>query len=92
MTLRPIKELFTINNIDGITLIDEDEDTPNVQDENGVLVNYSYQLDYESNLDSLYERRAPKFSNENEQMYNFLQQPPTIELDRDDYQNKENIC
>jgi hypothetical protein len=90
VTLRPIKEIFTINNVDGIELVDEDEDTP-VTNSEGVLINYSYQLDYESNLDSLYERRAPKFSNENEQMYNFLQQPPTIELTRDDYENKENI-
>lgn len=90
VTLRPIKEIFTINNINGIQIIDEDEAPDNVADEDGNLISYSYQIDYETNLDSLYVRRSPNFANENEQMYNFLQQPPTIELDRADYVNKEN--
>ena len=90
VTLRPIKEIFTINNINGVQIIDEDEAPDNVADEDGNLISYSYQIDYETNLDSLYVRKSPNFANENEQMYNFLQQPPTIELDRADYVNKEN--
>ena len=61
-----------------------------IQTTDGEFTSYNYNLDYEKNLDRLYERKRPNFSNENEQMYNYLQQPPTIELDRSDYSNKEN--
>ena len=93
ITLRPIKEIFTINNINGINIVSNidtqsNNDTP---DENtGEFTSYNYNLDYEKNIDKLYDRKRPNFSNENEQMYNYLEQAPTIELDRNDYQNKEN--
>jgi len=93
ITLRPIKEIFTINNINGINIVSNidtqsNNDTP---DENtGEFTSYNYNLDYEKNIDKLYDRKRPNFTNENEQMYNYLEQAPTIELDRNDYQNKEN--
>lgn len=94
ITLRPIKELFTINNVNGINIvsnIDAERANNDIPDEEtGEFTSYNYNLDYEQNIDKLYDRKRPNFSNENEQMYNYLQQPPTIELDRNDYQNKEN--
>ena len=93
ITLRPIKEIFTINNVNGIDIVSNNEgdrvnnDNPGTD---GEFTSYNYTLDYENNLDKLYNRKRPNFSNENEQMYNYLQQPPTIELDRSDYSNKEN--
>lgn len=92
ITLRPIKEIFTINNINGVNIVTNiDTQTNNDNPDNaGEFTSYNYNLDYEKNIDKLYDRKRPNFSNENEQMYNFLQQPPTIELDRSDYTNKDN--
>ena len=84
LTLRPIKEIITINNINGINVVSGVQGTDNVSS------NDAYSIDYENNLDRLYQRKRPNFINENEQMYNYLQQPPTIELDRSDYTNKKN--
>ncbi len=84
LTLRPIKEIITINNINGINVVSGVQGTDNVSGTD------AYSIDYEKNLDLLYERKRPNFINENEQMYNYLQQPPTIELDRSDYTNKKN--
>lgn len=81
VTLRPIREIFTINNIDGIRVITSD-------DTGGV--DYDYYVDYNSNLRNLYQSIQPNFSTETHQLYNFLQPPPTIELDRADYKDKTN--
>jgi len=92
ITLRPIKEIFTINNVNGIDVVptDASERVNNEPDENGNLVTYNYALDYNKNLEQLYQTKRPNFSRETEQLYNFLQQPPTIALDRGDYLNKTN--
>ena len=81
VTLRPIREIFTINNIDGIRVITTD-------DTGGV--DYDYYVDYNSNLRNLYQSIQPNLSIETHQLYNFLQPPPTIELDRADYNDKTN--
>lgn len=92
VTLRPIKELFTINSVDAVDVIPNnvanDPDNFNVFESAGA--SYSYLLDYKSNQKKLYIRKKPNFSDERQQMYNFLQQPPTIELTLDDYENKVN--
>lgn len=92
VTLRPIKEIFTINNVNGVDVVTNNDTQTNNDNlnNNGEFTSYNYNLDYEKNIDKLYDRKRPNFSNENEQMYNYLQQPPTIELDRNDYTNKEN--
>ena len=93
ITLRPIKEIFTINNINDVNIvstIDTQTNNDDPDENTGEFTSYNYNLDYEKNIDKLYNRKRPNFSNENEQMYNYLQQPPTIELDRNDYKNKEN--
>ena len=92
ITLRPIKEIFTINNVNGINVVstDANERENNEVDEDGNLISYNYALDYNKNLEQLYQSKRPNFSRETEQLYNFLQQPPTIALDRADYLNKTN--
>lgn len=78
ITLRPIREIFTINNIDAIDVVE------NLADD------ADYYIDYNSNLDKLYTPIQPNFSKETHQLYNFLQPPPTIALDRDEYESKPN--
>lgn len=92
VTLRSIRDMFTINDI---TSIDNDVtrkdgfNTVEVTDGQETEV-YVYSVDYELNIEKLYTRRRANFGNEAEQMYNFLQQPPTIELSRNHYTNKIN--
>ncbi len=92
ITLRPIKEIITINNINGINRTNKDINlSENYNSNVGTEeASYDYFIDYDTNLDNLYTRKQPDFINENEQLYNFLQHPPTIELNRADYENKIN--
>lgn len=78
ITLRPFREIFTINNIDAVDVVDDFVDGED------------YYIDYNSNLDKLYTPIQPNFSKETHQLYNFLQPPPTIPLSRLDYENKKN--
>ena len=72
ITLRPIKEIFTINNIPA-------NDAENIVNFNNI---------YDNILENLYKRIQPNFANERHNMYRFLQPPPTIELNESDYENK----
>ena len=76
ITLRPIKEMFTINNINASTL-----DETIVQNVNHI---------YEARLKELYKRIQPDFAIERHELYRFLQPPPNIELNEDSYLNKTN--
>ena len=67
VTLRPVRELFTINDIDSIDIAG----------------------DYDINRQKLRNRIQPNFTNELHSMYRFLQPPPTIVLDEQDYSNTE---
>ena len=66
--LRPVKEIFTINNI---------------TDESLEVIGT-----YNNNLENLYNRIQPNFTIERHNLYRFLQPPPTIELNENDYENK----
>lgn len=94
VTLRPIRDIFTINSIDNLDIKDSayaaDPNNANTVLADGTQT-YDYSFDYELNLEKLYERKKPDFTIEEQQMYNFLQPPPTIELARGDYVNKTNI-
>lgn len=81
VTLRPIKEIFTINNIKSLTNI---TNTASSETEAAAL-----QL-YETKLTELYNRIQPSFTNEYHNLYRFLQPPPNIELTESDYSNKVN--
>jgi len=74
VTLRPIKELFTINNV-----VSSEKDVINVTNADNV---------YENVLEIFYKRIQPNFAIERHNMYRFLQPPPTIELNEDDYSDK----
>ena len=76
ITLRPIKEIFTINNVKTATY-----DTQNVENLNN---------NYENLLNDFYKRIQPDFSIDRHNLYRFLQSPPSIDLNRDDYSNKTN--
>ena len=76
ITLRPMKEIFTINNINA-----ESMDETVVENVNNV---------YQSRLELLYTRIQPDFSIDRHQLYRFLQPPPNIELSSDSYINKIN--
>lgn len=67
VTLRPVRELFTINDVDGVEIAG----------------------DYNMNRQKLRYRIQPNFTNELHSMYRFLQPPPTIVLDEQDYSNTE---
>ena len=76
VTMRPIREMFTINNV-----LNENEDESNVK---------TFSDNYENMLNNFYQRIQPNFSNERHSLYRFLQPPPTIELNEADYKNKMN--
>jgi hypothetical protein len=69
VTLRPIREIFTINDIRNSR--DEYTDPANIESE-------------------LYNKTQPNFSLEKHQMYRFLQPPPTVEIQQEDYSNTRN--
>lgn len=76
ITLRPIKEIFTINNIKSIS-----NDSKNLELHNNV---------YDKILKDFYKRIQPDFSIERHNLYRFLQPPPNISLKSEDYTNKVN--
>jgi hypothetical protein len=90
ITLRPTKELFTINSINSLNILSTEQLNQIAASSGTEGGNYDYTIDYDNNREKLYTRRRPDFTNEEEQLYNFLQQPPTIELNRGDYENKVN--
>jgi len=67
ITMRPLNELFTINNV-------VKNSTSNATS-----------LVYEDLQERLYNRVAPNASEEVHSIYRFLQPPPTIELNKNDY-------
>lgn len=67
LDLRPIKELFTINDI-----------RSSIDDYNLSSINRD-----------LYKKIQPNFTIEKHSLYRFLQPPPTIELNQEDYENTE---
>lgn len=73
VTLRPLKELFTINN-----MLSSEKDLQNLIDNNYV---------YNTLKTNFYQRIQPDFTNERHSMYRFLQPPPTISLNISDYEN-----
>ena len=77
VTLRPLKELFTINNI-----LSAEKDLQNLIDNNYV---------YNTLKTNFYQRIQPDFTNERHSMYRFLQPPPTISLNTSDYENTISI-
>ena len=79
ITLRPIREIFTINNIKELRTISEEA----VSDTAVAALDL-----YNKKLDDLYTRIQPSFTNEYHSMYRFLQPPPTIELTESDYKDK----
>ena len=76
VTMRPIREMFTINNV-----LNDNEDKSNVN---------TFGDNYDNMLNEFYQRIQPNFSNERHSLYRFLQLPPTIELVKNDYKNKIN--
>lgn len=73
ITVRPISEIFTINNIS-----DDALNSSNTFQQNGT----------QEIQDNLYKRISPSFTNNNHLLYRFLQPPPSITLKEDDYTNK----
>ena len=78
ITIRPIKEIFTINNISDTALNESGNE------------DYYENTTYEDKQSELYKKTQPSFTNENHLLYRFLQPPPTITLLSGDYQNKIN--
>ena len=68
ITLKPIKEMFTINNVEPI-------EDPTI-------------IEYKKKQENLFTRVQPDFTNERHLLYRFLQQPPSVEILEDDYNNK----
>ncbi len=73
VTLRPIKEIFTINNVNS-----ESTDITNVDNANRI---------YQTLLNQFYKRIQPNFTIERHSLYRFLQPPPSIQLQQEDYKD-----
>ena len=86
VTLRPIYEMFTINNV---VSKDKDntflEESTSLDDSAGDSV-----VDYQKLKNAFYQRIQPNFTVDRHQLYRFLQPPPNIQLFEADYQNKVN--
>ncbi len=76
VTMRPIREMFTINTVEAVT-----NDEENILAANGLRSNM---------IEAFYQRIQPNFTVERHNLYRFLQPPPTITLSEDDYTNKTN--
>ena len=76
VTMRSIRELYTINNV-----VSLENDIATVEESNFIR---------DTLLEQFYQRIQPNYTIERHNLYRFLQPPPTIELFEADYKNRVN--
>lgn len=84
VTMRPIREMFTINNVSEST----EKDVVNYDEKNGTEDEPEYI--YENIISDYYQRIQPNFSYDRHNLYRFLQPPPSITLTDGEYADKTN--